>query len=214
MTKYLTSTRHTQKGVLFICISSSIVYTLVILLSLCPSPSSPFIVNVPNINIIHVQNNGPNFFNLIQQSSSNKYITKYTTKHTTIHTTTHNTHNTALNSFFFGGTSSSRSYSSSSSDSCELVAVKIDRTSANSRRIGGSITVRQPAQTVWDILTDYDDLSTHVPNLVESKTVPPQQGPGRRRLYQKGAQKIVGFEVRGVVCVFQARGGRPPPPCC
>jgi hypothetical protein len=54
---------------------------------------------------------------------------------------------------------------------------------------------------VWSVLTDYDRLSIHVPNLVESRTVSvqtPQQKPGdgsyRCRLYQKGAQKIVGFE--------------------
>jgi hypothetical protein len=60
---------------------------------------------------------------------------------------------------------------------------------------------------VWAILTDYDNLAIHVPNLVESKRVNPGNGnassngggyPGdgsyRCRLFQKGAQKIVGFE--------------------
>ncbi|GMH65045.1 hypothetical protein TL16_g09190 [Triparma laevis f. inornata] len=99
---------------------------------------------------------------------------------------------TALNTWFFGGTPRS----DDDRDQCELVAVKIERTSANSRRIGGEITVDGTIEDVWSILTDYDHLSTHVPNLVESKTVPSPNpvGPGRRRLYQKGAQKIVGFE--------------------
>jgi len=52
---------------------------------------------------------------------------------------------------------------------------------------------------VWSILTDYDDLSTHVPNLVKSKRTsigPGEAGDGSHtcRLYQRGAQKIVGFE--------------------
>ena len=53
---------------------------------------------------------------------------------------------------------------------------------------------------VWSVLTDYNRLSTHVPNLVESKIVAKNSGgqPGdgqyRCRLYQRGAQKVVGFE--------------------
>ncbi|GMI14591.1 hypothetical protein TrVE_jg10548 [Triparma verrucosa] len=99
---------------------------------------------------------------------------------------------TSLNTWFFGGTPQPND----SRDECELVAVKIERTSANSRRIGGEITIASPITSVWSILTDYDRLSVHVPNLVESKTVPSPTppGPGKRRLYQKGAQKIIGFE--------------------
>ena len=75
-------------------------------------------------------------------------------------------------------------------------------TSANSRRILGEIVVPDcPLDRVWSILTDYDRLSIHVPNLVESRVVSvqtPQYKPGdgrfRCRLFQKGAQKIVGFE--------------------
>lgn len=54
---------------------------------------------------------------------------------------------------------------------------------------------------MWAILTDYDNLSTHVPNLVESRRVRGYNGKGTQgdgeytcRLYQKGAQKIVGFQ--------------------
>ena len=54
-------------------------------------------------------------------------------------------------------------------------------------------------EDVWSILTDYDNLSTHVPNLVASKRI--RKGPGENgdgthkcRLYQRGAQKIIGFE--------------------
>jgi hypothetical protein len=103
---------------------------------------------------------------------------------------------TALSVWWFGGTPTP---SEISGDSCELVAVRIDRTSPNSRRISGEIVVDAPLLDVWAILTDYDNLSTHVPNLVASKRV--RSGEGRAgdgsyqcRLYQRGAQKIVGFE--------------------
>jgi len=60
--------------------------------------------------------------------------------------------------------------------------------------------VDAPIDDVWAILTDYDRLSIHVPNLVESRitqrTSGGEQGDGnfRCRLFQRGAQKIVGFE--------------------
>ena len=104
--------------------------------------------------------------------------------------------------WWFGGTDNSVE----DDDSCELVAVRIERTSPNSRRIAGDITVEAPIDDVWAILTDYDNLSTHVPNLVESKRVQSRnantngsdsvQGDGSYscRLFQRGAQKIVGFE--------------------
>ena len=111
---------------------------------------------------------------------------------------------TSLNVWWFGGNNSENL---DADDECELVAVRIERTSANSRRIAGEIIVPKPIDDVWAILTDYDNLSIHVPNLVESRQVNPSRGrrrasaqsvPGdgqyKCRLYQKGAQKIVGFE--------------------
>lgn len=105
---------------------------------------------------------------------------------------------TELNVFFFGGTPEVEV--TTSGDSCELVEVRIEKTSANSRRIMGEIIVEAPLDDVWAILTDYDNLSTHVPNLVESKRKRSnglgEQGDGtyKCQLYQKGAQKIIGFE--------------------
>merc|ERR1719273_65987 len=85
------------------------------------------------------------------------------------------------------------------SDSSGIVDVRIERTSQNSRRLGGEIIVDAPIDDVWTILTDYDNLSTHVPNLVESRRIRSgtgEQGDGTYecRLYQKGAQNIIGFE--------------------
>lgn len=108
--------------------------------------------------------------------------------------------NTQLNVWWFGGTDNSAR--TEDDELCELVAVRIEKPTANSRRIAGNISVPRPIDDVWAILTDYDNLSIHVPNLVESRQVNPsmklesQPGDGSYncRLYQKGAQKIVGFE--------------------
>mmetsp|Transcript_62 Transcript_62/g.284 ORF Transcript_62/g.284 Transcript_62/m.284 type:complete len:376 (-) Transcript_62:152-1279(-) len=114
-------------------------------------------------------------------------------------TTTPSTSTTALNVWWFGGSPSEQSVSSDD-ESCELVAVRIERPTSNSRRIFGDIAVAASVEDVWAILTDYDRLAIHVPNLVESRVVqkqsPGEQGDGsyRCRLFQRGAQKIVGFE--------------------
>jgi hypothetical protein len=101
--------------------------------------------------------------------------------------------------WWFAGSEAAESVDAGA-DSCELVAVRIERPSGNSRRIFGEITVPVPLFDVWAILTDYDKLSVHVPNLVESKIIRKpaygEQGDGSYscRLFQRGAQKIVGFE--------------------
>jgi hypothetical protein len=106
---------------------------------------------------------------------------------------------TSLNVWWFGGTPGASAETSTSGEECELVAVRIDKTSPNSRRIAGEIVVPASLDDVWAILTDYDDLSKHVPNLVASRRLSdgggnPGDGSHRCRLYQRGAQKIVGFE--------------------
>jgi hypothetical protein len=76
------------------------------------------------------------------------------------------------------------------------VLVGIERTSPNSRRISGEIMLDTPIDAIWNILTDYDNLSIHVPNLVESKVINNggRSVGGRPRVYQRGAQRIFGFE--------------------
>lgn len=98
----------------------------------------------------------------------------------------------------------------------ELLGVKIERTSRNSRRIAGEIIISKSMDDVWDILTDYDNLAIHVPNLVESRRIGPtlspnnNQGDGsyRCRIFQKGAQKIVGFEFGASVTMDMAENIR------
>lgn len=64
----------------------------------------------------------------------------------------------------------------------------------NSRKITASIVIDSSMNHVWSILTDYNNLAAHVPNLVQSKLVPSPSGT--IRLFQEGAQKIIGFDFR------------------
>lgn len=98
----------------------------------------------------------------------------------------------------------------------ELLGVKIERTSPNSRRIAGEIIISTSMDDVWSILTDYDNLAIHVPNLVESRRVGPNMSPNNNqgdgsykcRIFQKGAQKIVGFEFGASVTMDMAENVR------
>lgn len=103
--------------------------------------------------------------------------------------------------------------------------VQIERTAQNERRISGELILNHDHSNIingehhgiglsdlWHILTDYDNLSTHVPNLVESRiisgrvntspfnNVDQSKVSGGRttklgpRIYQRGAQRIWGFE--------------------
>ena len=77
----------------------------------------------------------------------------------------------------------------------DTIPVVIEAPSRNSRKLSASVIVARPPEDVWRILTDYDRLSTHVPNLVVSRRVP-SPTPGGIRLFQEGAQNIIGFDFR------------------
>jgi len=77
------------------------------------------------------------------------------------------------------------------------VPVDIQVTGMNSRQISASCVVAASPDQVWKILTDYDNLSTHVPNLVKSERRP--HPTGGIRLFQEGAQKIIGFDFRAAL---------------
>lgn len=112
---------------------------------------------------------------------------------------------TSLNVWWFGG--SEQNEAQGDDESCELVAVRIERPTANSRKIAGELSVPGvTVEDVWSILTDYNRLSIHVPNLRESRIVRennrsysggksyPGDGMYQCQLYQVGAQKIIGFD--------------------
>lgn len=65
---------------------------------------------------------------------------------------------------------------------------------------GDALVLNRIFQDVWLTLTDYDRLAEYVPNLTQSKVKPSEDG--RIRLWQEGAQKIVGFDFRASVEMF------------
>ncbi|KAJ1394153.1 hypothetical protein B484DRAFT_355523 [Ochromonadaceae sp. CCMP2298] len=66
----------------------------------------------------------------------------------------------------------------------------------NSRRITADVIIDAPIDKVWRIISDYNNLATHVPNLIQSYLVPVPGQPEKLRLFQEGAQKIIGFDFR------------------
>lgn len=75
-----------------------------------------------------------------------------------------------------------------------IAPVKIEVTGINSRRISSSIRVQSDMSAVWKVLTDYDRLASIVPNLVASRRVTAPRGVVR--VYQEGAQSVVGLDFR------------------
>ena len=72
----------------------------------------------------------------------------------------------------------------------------IEAPGINSRKITASTIIECPIDDVWSILTDYNNLAVHVPNLVQSYLVPGASSRDSKRLFQEGAQKIIGFDFR------------------
>jgi len=71
--------------------------------------------------------------------------------------------------------------------------VLIESPSMNSRRITANTIIDGSIEDVWSILTDYDNLASHIPNLVRSNRVATEY-PSGITLFQEGAQKIMGFD--------------------
>lgn len=76
------------------------------------------------------------------------------------------------------------------------VNVSIEAPTFNSRKITANIIINSSMDNVWSILTDYNNLATHVPNLVQSYLIPVPEDRQKLRLFQEGAQKIIGFDFR------------------
>ncbi|MEL6814151.1 MAG: SRPBCC family protein [Cyanobacteria bacterium J06598_3] len=72
------------------------------------------------------------------------------------------------------------------------VEISTEKRPARERRILASVTIPQPIDKVWDIITDYEKLSDFVPNLTSSKLLPNSEG--RIRLEQIGAQCFLKFK--------------------
>jgi hypothetical protein len=95
--------------------------------------------------------------------------------------------NSYSNFFSFGG--------SNNNIKDDSIQVLIEAPDFNSRRISASVVVDADINSIWNIITDYNNLAEHVPNLVVSQTVGNRDG-NNVRLFQEGAQKIIGFDFR------------------
>jgi hypothetical protein len=62
------------------------------------------------------------------------------------------------------------------------VAVTLTPTSFSSRKLQASVDIHAPLQVVWDALTDYENLGTFIPSLVENRCL--QRQPHGCLLYQ------------------------------
>ena len=100
--------------------------------------------------------------------------------------------NSYTNFFSFGIGSNSNSNNNNKDDSIQVL---IEAPDFNSRRISASVVVDADINSIWNIITDYNNLAQHVPNLVVSQTVGNRYG-NNVRLFQEGAQKIIGFDFR------------------
>ena len=72
------------------------------------------------------------------------------------------------------------------------VEISTEKRPARERRILASITIPQPIEQVWQVITDYESLADFVPNLTSSKLVPNPEG--RIRLEQIGSQCFLKFK--------------------
>ena len=73
-----------------------------------------------------------------------------------------------------------------------LVEISTEKRPAKERRILATITIPQPVEQVWQVITDYEHLADFVPNLTSSKLLPSSQG--RIRLEQVGSQCFLKFK--------------------
>lgn len=78
----------------------------------------------------------------------------------------------------------------------------------NRRLIQANMIVNSAVENVWSILTDYTNLPKHVPNMVKSEILPCPD-PKKIRLFQEGAQKVMGFDFRAslVLDMIEKKGG-------
>lgn len=82
--------------------------------------------------------------------------------------------------------------------------IEILKIGKNQRRIRSKIDVDATLQTVWDILTDYENLADFFPNLAVSQLL--EKGDKFARLFQVGEQNLafgLKFNAKGIVDCFE-----------
>ncbi|GIL68712.1 hypothetical protein Vafri_21963 [Volvox africanus] len=92
------------------------------------------------------------------------------------------------------------------------VRIEVEKTSWTSRRIFASILVATPKSIVWSALTDYDNLGSIVPSIVENRCL--ERTDNSALVYQVGAQDVaLGVKFSAAVslrCTEFPNGGVPP----
>lgn len=82
------------------------------------------------------------------------------------------------------------------------VEISTEKRPARERHILASVTIPQPIEQVWQVITDYENLADFVPNLTSSKLIPNPEG--RIRLEQIGSQCFLKFKFCARVVVDMA----------
>jgi ribosome-associated toxin RatA of RatAB toxin-antitoxin module len=72
------------------------------------------------------------------------------------------------------------------------VEISTEKRPARERRILAVVTIPQPIEQVWNVITDYENLADFVPNLTSSKLLP--NADGRTYLEQVGTQCFLRFK--------------------
>lgn len=72
------------------------------------------------------------------------------------------------------------------------VEISTEKRPAKERRILATVTIPQPVEQVWQVITDYEHLADFVPNLTSSKLLP--SSPDRITLEQIGSQCFLRFK--------------------
>ena len=73
----------------------------------------------------------------------------------------------------------------------QTIEQTMERLPNGTRRLAALLRTPIPSNSIWDVLTDYDHLSDHIPNLVSSQVI--ARDGNRVRLQQVGAQKLMGL---------------------
>jgi hypothetical protein len=76
-----------------------------------------------------------------------------------------------------GASTATKKHSASQS-----VAVELTNTSFSSRKLNATVLIGAPLEVVWGALTDYDNLGTFIPSLVENRCL--EKRPKGCLLYQ------------------------------
>ena len=73
----------------------------------------------------------------------------------------------------------------------QTIEQTMERLLNGTRRLAALLRTPIPINSIWSVLTDYDQLSEHIPNLVSSKVI--ARNGNRIHLKQVGAQTLMGL---------------------